>query len=119
MIASAEPRWRISQRGSPGSECSATARRRGAELAARAAGAELEPEALQLAAAARAPNAPRPRKARRLVSPGPLASPIMADRMHPQCRNRKPGPVAVRPPGTAEIALPCANAIVADREGRR
>src|SRR5580692_7458607 len=96
MIASAGPRWRISQRGSPGSEFSATARRCGTELAARAAGAELEPEALQLAAAARAPNAPSPRKARLLVSAGPLASPIMADRMHQPCHNRKPGPVAVR-----------------------
>ncbi len=96
LIASAAPRWRISQRGSPGSEFSATARRpvlaRGVALTV-AAGPEL---VLQPDAAASAPAAPRPRKARLLVPRGPLPSRVMADRMHPARLTRKQHPMSRR-----------------------
>src|ERR1700751_3956335 len=90
MIAFAAPRWRISQCGSPGSEFSATSRRpvlaRGVAPAAGGPGLlVLHPDA-----AARAPIAPRPRKARLLAPPcGLLPSRVMADRRHPHGGPRK------------------------------
>ncbi len=94
MIALAAPRWRISQCGSPGSEFSATARRRGRGVgvltgrAGATAGLPLHADVTAIAAPA-TPNTPRPRNVRLLAPPGgaePLGtspSRVMADRMHP------------------------------------
>ena len=100
MIALAAPRCLISQSGSPGSEFSATTRRRGpgfgalTGLAGAAAGLPLHAEVTAIAAPA-TPNAPRPRNVRLLAPPegaeplGTSPSRVMADRMHPRRRTRK------------------------------
>ena len=70
MIAFAAPRWRISQRGSPGREFSDTTRR---PVLARGTGPlAADPESPLLvhpAAAAAIPKAPRPRNTRLLAPP--------------------------------------------------
>ncbi len=70
MIAFAAPRWRISQRGSPGREFSDSKRGRllARGVAPLPAGLE-SPPVVHPAAVAAIPNAPRPRNARLLAPP--------------------------------------------------